>query len=123
MPIRYTVYGCKFKCGQPRSKRRAFIEQHEEICWYNPIKKTCKTCRFEVYEFEDYGFSRDCNHPNQKTAQHILEEALSRGQQSTFFSIGEKQTGPCKIKGYEAGDRDVPPIINCELWRGKNADE
>jgi hypothetical protein len=35
MPIKKTVYGCKFKCGQRWKPNKSFISEHEKHCFSN----------------------------------------------------------------------------------------
>lgn len=80
MPNKYTKYGCQFKCGYKLSRCKVRIEEHETVCWNNPINKTCKTCKHEDYTIDSTETSqgntsnfyiRDCK--NEDGAE-LLEE-------------------------------------------------
>lgn len=87
MPIAVTKYRCAFKCGRRASESKKMIEEHEVICWNNPINRTCKSCKYERYytEIEDYGPEfgvvkrykiRDCLHPQGDCITDSLYESL-----------------------------------------------
>ena len=48
MPIKYTTYGCKFKCGFRHTPDYYKMYSHEKKCWYNPDVKSCRTCKHEL---------------------------------------------------------------------------
>lgn len=55
--IKKIVYGCKFECGS-WDENYNLVEQHEKECWDNPINKTCRTCKHEIYHAIEEGFRK-----------------------------------------------------------------
>ena len=62
MPIKYTSYGCQFKCGWKHTENWSNVVVHESQCWHNPEVKSCVTCKYGemLTESNDYSF-RDTN--------------------------------------------------------------
>lgn len=56
MPTEVLKYTCDYKCGKPSASFR-IIKAHESVCFKNPSRKTCSTCKHEIYEKDG------CDHP------------------------------------------------------------
>ena len=62
MPREIKAYACKYKCGHRINTKKEAIEFHEKICFSNPKRKACKTCKYWVkYEHVDcvIGYLKD----------------------------------------------------------------
>jgi hypothetical protein len=70
MPVRVIRFKCQYGCKRKVASRLPMLH-HEKSCWYNPQTRTCKTCRYENYYWDDNGddfgsgsfLVRECNHP------------------------------------------------------------
>lgn len=62
MPRKLTAYGCKFKCGQRVSTKKADIEKHEnQYCIKNPDRRACPTCKHNELDME-FGYFCNADH-------------------------------------------------------------
>lgn len=86
MAIKYSKYGCQFKCGHRLLSSKEKIEKHETKCWNNPENKSCKTCLYESYYVEidqttyheqKAYYVRECLN---KIASNILDEKYEQLQ-------------------------------------------
>ena len=96
MSIKYTVWGCQFKCGCKHFKTIKGAKKHEARCWYNPDVKSCVTCLYGHEEMEDFLY-RVCD------CRKIHPDAIGF------------------IKAHRR-DRDLPNI-NCPWWEGKEGSD
>lgn len=53
MPRKVTAWACKFRCGRKTDTVRQRMEEHEERCRMNPVRRTCMTCGLYGYEDGD----------------------------------------------------------------------
>lgn len=52
MPRKITAYACDYKCGRKVCMSKKSMIEHEKICFCNPIRKACQTCKFFKKESE-----------------------------------------------------------------------
>ena len=101
MPREITKYLCEFKCGKKAQSTIENIERHESICWKNPARKACSTCKYEVYEEDGDGYrkwmSRAC-------------KVLTEEQFEELHQLSGYNTKP---------EFHIQPVINCLYWENK----
>jgi len=105
MAIKYikTYYGCDFKCGKHHSQKEKHIQEHEQTCWFNPINRTCKTCKHEDYYIDDNGVDiMDWNYATWRDRD-------CKGDGGNLMETLHELLDENKISY-------VPPIINCPFW-------
>ena len=52
MPKKITAYACKFSCGHRVTTKKKSIENHEKICFGNPERRACKTCKYHEFDMD-----------------------------------------------------------------------
>ena len=45
MPIPIKAYACQFRCGIRSHEVKEAVEKHEKICYSNPERRACKSCK------------------------------------------------------------------------------
>lgn len=45
MPEKITAYRCKYRCGHRVYTKKEPIRLHENICFSNPNRRACKSCK------------------------------------------------------------------------------
>ena len=55
MAIERKAYSCDFKCGHNVVLVKKAMEKHESICFKNPDRKACKTCKHFEEEYDGNG--------------------------------------------------------------------
>jgi len=53
MPKRVTAWACEFGCHRRVRTDRKAVERHERTCFFNPARRSCRTCRHEIPGFVD----------------------------------------------------------------------
>jgi len=111
MPIPYKItrYGCQFKCGTRRRSTEKKATMHENICWYNPENKTCKTCKHEKVVYDS------CDHPELESG--ISEMWVNRECESKEGAVHLDSMYE-SLKNEKVGH--VSPVTNCPFWEPKN---
>ena len=46
MPRKVVAYACQFKCGERVNTKKEAIRLHENICFSNPARRACRTCKY-----------------------------------------------------------------------------
>ena len=50
MPNKVTAYACQFKCGYKVQTKRYRMVAHEKICFRNPERRACQTCKHSLLD-------------------------------------------------------------------------
>lgn len=103
MPREVKGYACKFRCGRGVTTKRATIVRHEQFCWCDPVKRTCKTCKHNSFVPADseahhayYECRRDVEMPNGRIVmfdceEHELSERFARQAAAASAQDGKEQ--------------------------------
>jgi len=89
MPRTITAYACDYKCGGKVQTSRKRMVQHEELCFHNPARRACISCRY----FESYDDSNGMEHEPQNLHTWRHTECLA----SEDIDISEKLTHNCDL--------------------------
>lgn len=102
MPIAVTKYRCQYKCGRAARTGKKDVESHESGCWNNPAKRTCRSCKHEIYGWQGDGITerrealRECRPP-------LGSMLLDAGYDKLITTSGQ-----------------IKPLFNCPLWEAKD---
>lgn len=119
MPRKVTAYACEFRCGRRVTTSRKGMELHEERCWSNPVRRTCKTCRHESIE-------RGCLPEEGWDGRACTIDVLSEGDAPLGYSwdrrhpLVDTQIDLDPIEApYDLGPPEFRIRVNCWLWAPK----
>lgn len=103
MPIEYLkkAYGCQYKCGRKHTEHKAWMDEHEQKCFYNPANRTCRTCSHSSFDRDDYKYIV-CDVYTGDELMEWQDEHLARFEEETRYYL---------------------PKTNCELWNAANPKE
>ncbi len=112
MPIEYKVYGCVFKCGQKHIKSLKKMIEHENTCWYNPVNKTCITCKYGelIHEYDPHDEMESC--PAEEYRYRVCNHSDEAHDEYYKYIQSIKNY---KTKHYA----DIAPMVNCNNWETK----
>ena len=109
MPTEITKYLCQFKCG---TKAKSLLRQavaHEAVCFKNPERKACTTCKHEVYEYDG------CDHPELPGSPK--EEWMNRSCKKILDEEFEKLWASCDYHSKPVFH--IQPVVNCPHYEQK----
>lgn len=102
MPVEIIKYLCQFKCGTNAKSTLRQIKRHEIVCFKNPERKACSTCKFEKYFKDGDGLqtwmSRECTHDKGSSEFDELWEKCDYHSKPTIH---------------------IQPVTNCPYWQQK----
>jgi hypothetical protein len=103
MPIEIIKYLCQFKCGTNAKSTLRQIKLHEIVCFKNPERKACTTCKHEIYEHDG------CDHP--ELAGAPSEEWMNRSCKKISYEEFEKLWTTCDY--HSEPKFHIQPVTNC----------
>lgn len=110
MPVEVIKYRCQFKCGTKAKSSLKSINFHEQICFKNPERKACTTCKHEIYEKDG------CDHPELEGCPS--EQWMNRSCKKIDDDEFEMLVGICEFHNKPVFH--VPPIYDCPFWELKD---
>jgi len=105
MPREIKKYLCEFRCGKKAQSTLQQIKAHESVCWKNPERKSCLTCKHESYEIHGDGYRTWAERSCKLLGYDKFESLLSSCKYHTKPSF------------------HIHPVCNCTYWEEKAVEQ
>ena len=93
MPIKRTAWACKWGCGRNVITSRQRTENHEKICFYNPARQACVTCKHLA---TDYNTVYNPHH-NGNPGSTDYEETIRYCEANEKINLSERLRADCLL--------------------------
>lgn len=110
MPREVLKYLCQFMCGTKAKSTLSQIRHHEMVCFKNPDRMACTTCKHEIYEKDG------CDHPELPGCPS--ESWMNRGCKK--LSGGEFDQLWVDCDYHNKPKFHIQPVVNCPHWELKS---
>lgn len=106
MPIEIIKYLCQFKCGTKARSTISQIRLHEKLCFLNPERKACTTCKHERYVKDG------TDHPELPgcPSEHWMERGCNILDMKKFNELWNS----CEY--HSKPIFNIQPVVNCPFW-------